>query len=204
MLPKFYVMFFSEQAKLSVWEHHYYVCVHTCVWFPWESAGSTYTEVVHLVLINLTICLLFPSNKNQFLIRATCVPNLHKLPPLGFRCLWESLGALLIAIRIRNVPAQIIHINNWNKRITLYTRLTATPRTKLTVYKNSYVKNLHKRQTKKEFSVQTFTEKKIKPTQHMTYYHGCQNLLLLFVISFHCFIWDNSLKSCDSLVEWTA
>lgn len=114
-------------------------------------------------------------------------------------------GALLIAIRIRIVPAQIIHINNWNKNVTLYIRLTATPRTKLTVYKNSYVKNLHKRRTKKKSSVQTFTEKeKSNQTQHMTYYHGCQNLLSLFVISFHCFTWDNSLKSCDSLVEWTA
>lgn len=96
-----------------------------------------------------------------------CVPNLHKLPPLGFRCLWESLRALLITIRIRNVPAQIIHINNWNKNITLYIRLTATPRTKLTVYKNSYVKNLHKRQTKMKSSVQTFTENNKKnQTKH--------------------------------------
>lgn len=84
----------------------------------------------------------------QFCNWAMCVPSPHKLPPLGVRGLWKSLGALLIAIRIRNVPAQIIHINNWNKNITLYIRLTATPRTKLTVYKNSYVKNLHKRQTK--------------------------------------------------------
>lgn len=98
--------------------------------------------------------------KSQLLLRAMCVPSLHKLPPLGFRCLWKSLGALLIAIRIRNVPSQITHINNWNKNSTLYIRLTATPRTKLTVYKNSYVKNLQKRQTKKKFSVQTFTEKK--------------------------------------------
>lgn len=78
----------------------------------------------------------------------------------GIWVLVRKFGILLIAIRIRNIPAQIIHINNWNKNITLHIRLTATPRTKLTVYKNSYVKNLHKRQTEKKPSVQTFTEKK--------------------------------------------
>lgn len=42
------------------------ICVCDCFW---ESAGGTFTEIVHLVLINLTLWLL-PSDKNQFLIRA--------------------------------------------------------------------------------------------------------------------------------------
>ena len=130
----------------------------------------------------------------HFMIKTTaleqgdvCAPGLHKLPPLGFRCLWKSLGALLIALRIRNVPAQIIHTDNWNKNITLYIRSTATPRTKLTVYKNSYVKNLQKRQTQRKSSVQTFTEKKkSNQTQHGPIIMAAKTC---YCLQFHFIVW---------------
>lgn len=49
--------------------------------------------------------------KNSFQLGKIRVP-ISQLPPLGFRSLQESLGHLLIAIRIRTAPAQTIHINN--------------------------------------------------------------------------------------------
>ena len=88
-----FFFFFRTRKSVSLGVLFIIMCVSICVCDCfWESAGGTFTEIVHLVLINLTLCLLLPSDKNQFLIRAMCVPNLHKLPPLGFRCLWESLG----------------------------------------------------------------------------------------------------------------
>lgn len=104
--------------------------------------------------------LMIKKKNHSFGIGQYVYPQLSQAATFGIRALVRKFETLLIPIRIRNVPAQIIHINNWNKNITLYIRLTATPRTKLTVYKNSYVKNLHKRQTKRKSSVQTFTEKK--------------------------------------------
>lgn len=168
------------------------MCVHVHVWLTSESQLVVHAQNQFVCCLSIwlsaspSLVIKKKKKKSQFLNRAMCAfPRLHKLPPLGFRCLWENLGALLIAIRIRNVPVQIIHINDWNKNITLYIRLTATPRTKLTVYKNSYIKNLHKRQTKKKSSVQTFTEKKKKKIKPNTI-HDLLSWLpkLVFVCNF--------------------
>lgn len=160
VLPKFCNVIFQYRQIVSV-EYRYYLCASICMWDFLLSQLVVYTQK-QLIQGLPTWLSASPSHDKTIVLELgkVCVPIPHKLPPLGVRGLWKSLGALLIAIRIRNVPAQIIHINNWNKNITLYIRLTATPRTKLTVYKNSYVKNLHKRQTKRKSSVQTFTEKK--------------------------------------------
>lgn len=169
VLPKFcnVIFFFSIGKIVSLGVPLWCMCIHMHVRFPFESQLVVRTQNQLIQALAIWLCASPSQAKTTVLeLGNVRVPSPHKLPPLGVRGLWKSLGALSIGIRIRNVPAQIIHINNRNKNITLYIRLTATPRTKLTVYKNSYVKNLHKRQTERKSSVQTFTEKNKNKTKH--------------------------------------
>lgn len=188
VLPKFCNVIFQYRQIVSV-EYRYYLCASICMWNFLLRASWWCIRRISSSRAYQPDSPPPPHDKTIVLeLGKVCVPIPHKLPPLGLRGLWKSLGALLIAIRIRNVPAQIIHINNWNKNITLYIRLTATPRTKLTVYKNSYVKNLHKRQTKRKSSVQTLQKKKNR-TKHNIWPIIMATKTCCYCLHFHFIVW---------------
>lgn len=109
-------LFFSVQATLSVWEYHFYVSVSICVCdlllrvFWWSihkisSSGAYQSD-------SLPPHLMIKKKNHSFGIGQYVYPQPSQAATFGIWALVRKFETLLIPIRIRNVPAQIIHINN--------------------------------------------------------------------------------------------
>lgn len=75
------------------------------------------------------------------------------------------------------------------------------PEQSLTVYKNSYVKNLHKGKPKEIFSADIY--KKNIYSNRTQLCDLLSRLLPKLVCAFFVWAWDNGVNSFENLVEWS-